>query len=55
MKETDIRDYYDARWYENKHTLTRQEVEKLIKEKFERARLYHEATRKRETALQRYR
>ena len=54
MNETDSKLKFKGEWYE-KHTLTPKEVEKLIKEKLERARMYHEASRKRETALQRYR
>lgn len=34
-----------------KHTLTREETEKLIREKLERARAYSEAWRKREALL----
>ena len=45
MTETETKKF-KAEWLE-KHTLTRQEVEKLIAEKIERARLYHEAEKKR--------
>ena len=55
MKETDSKQFFDTFWYENKQHLTPKEVNRLIKEKMERAKLYHEAQRKRETALQRYR
>jgi len=50
MKETDKKTQRQAEWYE-KHTLTQQDLKKLIHEKFERARVYHEAVRKREALL----
>ena len=37
--------------YMEKHKLTREETEKLIREKLERARAYSEAWRKREALL----
>jgi hypothetical protein len=39
--------------YVQVHTLTPSERDKLIKEKLERARAYHEAWRKREALLER--
>ena len=50
MEKTDARKKIQAEWYE-KHTLTPKEVQKLIREKLERARMYHEADRKREAVL----
>ena len=40
----------NAEW-SDKYILTNEERDKLIREKFERARLYHEALRKREALL----
>jgi hypothetical protein len=39
----------EAEW-SKKHTLTKQDFRKLILEKFERAKAYHKALKKRETA-----
>ena len=51
MKEQSNRKQIQADWAA-KHVLSREDRQKLIQEKIERARLYHEAWRKRETALQ---
>jgi hypothetical protein len=45
MKETDKKQFR-SEWLE-KHTLSEQEVKKLIAEKIERAKLYHLAEQKR--------
>lgn len=50
MTETDTKQK-QAEFME-KHTLTAQEAEQLIREKLERARLYSEAWRKREALLE---
>ena len=49
MKETDSKKQREAE-FTQKHTLTEQDFRKLIFEKFERAKVYHEAVRKREIA-----
>ena len=51
MIETDKKTQRQAE-FTKEHTLTEQDLRKLIEEKFERARMYYEALRKRETALQ---
>ena len=49
MKETDSKKQREAE-FTQKHTLTPEDFRKLIFEKFERAKVYHEAVRKREVA-----
>jgi hypothetical protein len=49
MKETDSKKQREAE-FTQKHTLTKEDFRKLIFEKFERAKVYHEAVRKREIA-----
>ena len=49
MKETDSKKQREAE-FTQKHTLTPEDFRKLIFEKFERAKVYHEAVRKREIA-----
>ena len=52
MIETDSKKLKQAEFMQ-KHTLTKEDTEKLIREKFERARAYSDAWRKREALLQR--
>jgi len=52
MIETDSKKLKQAEFMQ-KHTLTKEDTEKLIREKLERARAYSEAWRKREALLQR--
>ena len=47
MKEADKKKQIDAEWY-RQYNLNQQQLERLIAEKFERARMYQEAMRKRE-------
>jgi hypothetical protein len=49
MIETDSKRQKEAEFMQ-KHTLTEEDFRKLISEKFERARVYHNALRKREIA-----
>jgi hypothetical protein len=49
MKETEQKTV-DAEWYRH-YNLNQQQLKKLIAEKFERARMYQEAMRKREALL----
>ena len=49
MIETDSKRQKEAE-FTQKHTLTEEDFRKLISEKFERARVYHNALRKREIA-----
>jgi hypothetical protein len=49
MKESDSKKQREAE-FTLKHTLTPEDFRKLISEKFERARVYHNAVRKREIA-----
>ena len=49
MIETDSKKHQDAE-FTQKHTLTEEDFRKLISEKFERARVYYNALRKREVA-----
>jgi hypothetical protein len=51
MLDTDSKIKQQAEW-RRQHTLSQEQLKKLIAEKFERARLQREAVRKRETALQ---
>ena len=50
MIETDSKQTQKAEWLET-HTLTQDQLKKLIEGKFVRAAQYHEATRKREALL----
>ena len=50
MKETDKKTQRQVEFMQ-KHTLTPEETKRLIQEKLERARAYHEAFRKREALL----
>ena len=50
MKETDSKIQRQVEFM-RKHTLTKEETEKLIREKLERARAYSTAWRKREALL----
>ncbi len=52
MIETDSKKLKQAEFMQ-KHTLTKEDTEKLIREKLERARAYSDAWRKREALLQR--
>ena len=45
--KTDSKKIKQAEWY-NTHVLTPDQVKKLIQAKLERARVYHEAEKKRE-------
>jgi hypothetical protein len=47
MKDTERKKEVDAEWYRS-YNLDQQQLTQLIAEKFERAKMYHEATRKRE-------
>ena len=49
MKETDRKEF-KSQWLE-KYVLTPKEVEKLIQEKIERAKRYHEADNKRKALI----
>ena len=49
MKETDSKKQRDAE-FTREHTLTPQDFRKMILEKAERAKVYSQAVRKRETA-----
>ena len=49
MIETDSKRQKEAE-FTQKHTLTEEDFRKLILEKYERARVYHNALRKREIA-----
>jgi hypothetical protein len=49
MIELDSKKQKDAE-FTQKHTLTEQDFQKLILEKYERARVYYNALRKREVA-----
>jgi hypothetical protein len=50
MKETERKKQIDAEWY-RQYNLNQQQLTQLIAEKFERARMYQEALRKREALL----
>ena len=50
LEKTDTKKLRQAEFMQ-KHTLTREETEKLIRDKLERARAYSEAWRKREALL----
>ena len=52
MKDTDRKKQVDAEWY-RQYNLNSQQFKQLIAEKFERARMYREAIRKREALLER--
>lgn len=47
MKDVEKKKQVDADW-DKHYTLNQQQLKKLIAAKFERARMYHEAMRKRE-------
>jgi hypothetical protein len=49
MIETDKKKVKDAE-YTKEHTMTREDLQKMILEKFKRATAYYEAARKREIA-----
>lgn len=51
MKETDSKKQVDADWYRG-YNLTQQQLKKLIAAKFERARMYQNALRKREALFE---
>ena len=47
MKDTEKKKKVNTEW-KKQHNLNQQQLERLIAAKFERARMYHEAMRKRE-------
>ena len=49
MKETDKKKQREAE-FTRQHTLSKEDLRKMISEKMERARVYHNAVRKREIA-----
>lgn len=51
MKEQESKKTVDAEW-DMQYNLNQQQLEKLIAAKFERARMYHEAMKKREALFE---